>query len=80
MDFSPKWSFFCECNSVGIGQNILNELSLERSIFADVVAYQFINLRGLDPVFFGGYHPTLKLSGIPTYTFIVSLTHRMDNI
>ena len=28
----------------------------------------------------GGYHPTLKLSGIPTFTFIVSLTHRMDNI
>ena len=32
------------------------------------------------PGFFGGYHPTLKLSGIPTFTFIVSLTHRMDNI
>ena len=30
--------------------------------------------------FWGGYHPTLKLSGIPTSTFIVSLTHRMDNI
>ena len=30
--------------------------------------------------FLGGYHPTLKLSGIPTFTFIVSLTHRMDNI
>ena len=28
----------------------------------------------------GGYHPTLKLSGIPTFTFIVSLTHGMDNI
>ena len=40
-------------------------------------------LRCLDPVFFfggGGYHPFLKLSGIPTFTFIVSLTHRMDNI
>ena len=37
-------------------------------------------LRCLDPVFFGGYHPTLKLSGIPTFTFIVSLTHRVDNI
>ena len=32
------------------------------------------------PSFFGGYHPTLKLSGIPTFSFIVSLTHRMDNI
>ena len=28
----------------------------------------------------GGYHPTLKLSGIPTFTFIVSLIHRTDNI
>ena len=35
---------FCECNSVKIGQNIQNEVSLERSIFANVVAYQFINL------------------------------------
>ena len=32
------------------------------------------------PSFLGGYHPTLKLSGIPIFTFIVSLTHRMDNI
>ena len=32
------------------------------------------------PSFFGGYHPTLKLSDIPTFTFIVSLTQRMDNI
>ena len=35
------------------------------------------------PSFFGGeggYHPTLKLSAIPTFTFIVSLTLRMDNI
>ena len=31
-------------------------------------------LRWLDPVFLGGYHPTLKLSGIPIFTFIVSLT------
>ena len=38
------------------------------------------HLRWLDPLFLGGYHPTLKLSGIPTFTFIVSLTHRMDNI
>ena len=39
---------------------------------------------GDSPQFFffwgGGYHPTLKLSGIPTFTFILSLTHRMDNI
>ena len=31
---------FCECNSVKISQNIQNEVSLERYIFA----YQFINL------------------------------------
>ena len=37
-------------------------------------------LRWLDPVFLGGYHPSLKLSGIPTFTFNVSLTHKMDNI
>ena len=32
------------------------------------------------PSFFlgGGYQPTLKLSGNPTFTFVVSLTHRMD--
>ena len=39
-----------------------------------------LNLRWLDPVLFRGYHPTLKLSGIPTFAFIVSLTHRMDNV
>ena len=42
--FFPKMLPFCECNSVRIGQNIQNEVSLERYIFADVVAYQFINL------------------------------------
>ena len=43
MDFSSKCYLFCECNSVRISQNIQNEVSLERSIFANVVAYQFIN-------------------------------------
>ena len=33
----------CVCNSVSNGQNIQNEISLERSIFADVVVYQLIN-------------------------------------
>ena len=33
---------FCEYNSVRIGQNIENEVSVERFIFADVVAYQLI--------------------------------------
>ena len=36
---------FCACNSVRIAQNIQNEVLLERYIFADVVAYQFINLK-----------------------------------
>ena len=36
--------------------------------------------RWLDPVFLWGYHPTLKLSGITTFTLIVSLTYSMDNI
>ena len=44
VDFSPKCYLFCECNSVRVGQNIQNELSLERHIFAaHVVGYQFIN-------------------------------------
>ena len=38
------------------------------------------NIKVTRPSFFGGYHPTLKFSGIPTFAFIVSLTHRMDNI
>ena len=43
VDFSPNDPFFCEC-TVRIGQNIQNEVSVERSIFADadLVAYQFI--------------------------------------
>ena len=44
MDFSSKCYLFCECNSVRIGQDIQNEVSLERFVFADVVAYHFINL------------------------------------
>ena len=32
------------------------------------------------PSFLGGYHPTLKLSGNPSFTFILSQTHRMNNI
>ena len=40
--FIPKTLVFCESDSVRIGQNIQNEVSVERSIFADVVAYQLI--------------------------------------
>ena len=43
-------------------------------------ATQYVALKVTRPSFLGGYHPTLKLSGIPTFTFIVSITHRMDNI
>ena len=41
--FPQNVTFFSQCNYVRIGQTIQNEISLERSIFADVVAYQFIN-------------------------------------
>ena len=37
-------------------------------------------LRWLDPVILWGYYPALKLSGIPTFTLIVSLAYSMDNI
>ena len=42
VNVSPEFYLFSECNSVRIGQNIQNEVLLERSIFANVVAYQFI--------------------------------------
>ena len=44
VDFSPKCYFFCECISVRIGQNIENEVSVERFIFADVAAYKLSSL------------------------------------
>ena len=52
----------------------LNTMDLQREIL--------IALKVTRPSFFwgGGYHPPLKLSGIPTFTFIVNLTHRVDNI
>ena len=43
-------------------------------------AQVLITISGDSTQFFGGYHPTLKLSGFPTFTFIVSLARRMDNI
>lgn len=39
-------SFFCESNSVRIGQNIQNGASVERAIFTDIDAYQLISLKG----------------------------------
>ena len=41
-----------------------------------IVSENFV-LRWLDPVILWGYYPTLKLSGIPTFTSIV---YSMDNI
>ena len=47
----------------------------------DISSGIFVDLKVTQPSFFWrGYHPSLKLSGIPTFTFIVSLTQRMDNI
>ena len=40
--FLQNVTFLSECNSITIGQNIQNEVSLERSIFEVVVVYQFI--------------------------------------
>ena len=40
--FPQNVTFFSECNSDRIGQNIQNEVLLERSIFEVVVVYQFI--------------------------------------
>ena len=39
MDFPKNVTRFFVCNSVRIGQSFHNEVSVERSIFADVVAY-----------------------------------------
>ena len=40
--FPQNVTFFSECNSDRIGQNIQNEVWLERSISEVVVVYQFI--------------------------------------
>ena len=39
--FPENVTFFCECNSVRVGQNIQDKVSLERSLFTDIVAKQF---------------------------------------
>ena len=55
--------------------------AINGTVFTESSFLTYYSLRWLDPVFFGGgYHPTSKLSGIPTFTFIVSLTYSMDNI
>ena len=45
MDFSPQCHFFVSV-TVRIGQNIQNGVSVERSIFTDIDAYQLISLKG----------------------------------
>ena len=40
--FPQNVTYICECNYVRIGQNIQNEVSLERYIFADFVAYNLL--------------------------------------
>ena len=46
MDFPKNVTRFFVCNSVRIGQSFRNEVSVERSIFADVVAYRKLNEEG----------------------------------
>ena len=57
---------------------------MEEIIEGLMTFYQIRELKVTRPSFFfgggGGDHPTLKLSDISTFTFIVSVTHRMDNI
>ena len=60
--------------------NSTSLLTRNKVIFLWTMKAKTSFLRWLDPVFLGGYHPTLKLSGIPTFTFIVSPTYSMDNI
>ena len=33
--FTPNVAFFCVCNSVKIGENLVNEVPVEKSILAD---------------------------------------------
>ena len=45
------------------------------------ISYFLIPIKaGLDPVILWRYHPTLKLSGISSFTLILSLTYSMDNV
>ena len=46
--FFPKWIFACfsVCNSVSIGQNLLNEVPVERSILANFANQHFNSLNG----------------------------------
>ena len=41
MDYSPKCHIFW-CNSIRVVRKIQKEMSVERSIFADVLSYQLI--------------------------------------
>ena len=51
MDFTPICYSFCECKSDRIGQNIQNEVLLERSVFEEVNVYQFIPCKQRPSIF-----------------------------
>ena len=77
--------FTCQnCDQVGWGRKggggVFPECDQKRdqakSKALKIVSENFV-LRWLDPVILWGYYPTLKLSGIPTFTSIV---YSMDNI
>ena len=64
---------FCLCHGNGLFPSYVAQGGFKAGLSAKL-------LRWLDPVILGGYHPTLKFSGIPTFTLIISLKHSMDNI
>ena len=64
---------FCLCHGNGVFPSYVAQGGFKAGLSAKL-------LRWLDPVILWGYHPTLKLSGIPTFTLIISLTYSMDNI
>ena len=62
-------------------QRAPKETKSSRELYQTISTVYFILgiLRWLEPVILWGYHPTLKFSGIPTFTLILSLTYSMDN-
>ena len=60
--FPQNVTFFSECNSDRIGQNIQNEVSLERSIFEVVVVYMNLYPASRGPLIFLDKSGRLKRS------------------
>ena len=79
---TPGTDKACKCSAVARGGGGLGAGGIDRFISSAKMHISYAQcLKVTRPSFFlGGYHPSLKLSGIPTFTFIVSLTHKMDNI